>query len=198
MDSSRDRNTRRAPTFFRDARKQVAGVAVGILVMGSTVSSALACAAGDLNAEVVAKAVRTLQSDLMVAALSCGSKDPYNRFIQTYNPHLSAQGELLKTYFRNRHKSGHRKALNSYVTTLANQGAIRMAVTGQRFCERADVMHSHLGKGTTDERLKVAALAYAASVVPDLADEIDRLTTIENCTVRKVAFGDRGMKPRLN
>lgn len=171
-----------------DKARRIAMSAAVALGISSISGSALACGMSAMDNGLVAKAVRTLQSDLMVAALSCGGRESYNNFMLSYGPHLSDHDQRLKRHFKSRHGGKHKSALNNYITSLANQGALRMAMTGKRFCTRSIVMHDSLSRGPSDDRLRMIAVAYAASAVPDLARELDEGSRQEGCTAYTVAF----------
>lgn len=71
--------------------------------------------------------VRALQSRLLVAALSCGARADYNSFVTRYRPQLAAHSSELRKHFRKQHGAAHNKALNAYVTKLAN-GASQVSI----------------------------------------------------------------------
>ena len=78
--------------------------------------------------------VRALQSQLMVAALACGEQDKYNAFVTRYQGELGGAYRAMATSYR---RAGGQKALDSYITTLANaqsQDGIRQ---GSHFCRNA-------------------------------------------------------------
>lgn len=89
--------------------------------------------------EKEAVAFRHLQTELMVAALSCGRKEfhsKYNTFVIRYRPALRANGRILHAMFtRNYGRSGKRR-LNAYITRLANEASIR-SMQRIDFCEVA-------------------------------------------------------------
>jgi len=89
--------------------------------------------------EKVALDVRVLQSELMVAALSCGQQEAYNRFVQRHRTELSSSGRALKSYFHRRYGSSGKYKLNRFVTQLANQASERSMQQGRgRYCSFAD------------------------------------------------------------
>ena len=172
----------------RTAVTYLKGAAVALGLTCAASGTALACGVSAMDDGIVAKAVRTLQSDLMVASLQCGGRDAYNAFMQTYDPHLVGNNRRLKQHFVDRHGGGHKMALNTYLTSIANQGALRMALTGNRFCTRSEVLHERLAETPSDGRLRMVAIAYAASAVPYLAEELDEGASQQGCTAYKVAF----------
>jgi hypothetical protein len=89
--------------------------------------------------EKEAMAFRHLQTELMVAALSCGRQEyrnKYNTFVIRYRPALKRNGRILKTIFKRNYGHKSKRRLDRYVTQLANDVSVRsMERTG--FCEVA-------------------------------------------------------------
>ena len=84
--------------------------------------------------EKTALDVRSLQSQLMVIALTCGEQDKYNAFVNRYQAELGSTWRAMTASYR---RAGGQKALDSYITTLANaqsQDGIRQ---GTNFCRNA-------------------------------------------------------------
>lgn len=86
--------------------------------------------------------VRALQSQMMVVALTCKHEDVYNEFVKRYNTQLHGAYKTIDASYR---RAGGQKALDSYITSLANvqsQEGIRM---GSRFCQNsADLIKTAL------------------------------------------------------
>jgi hypothetical protein len=91
--------------------------------------------------ELQAMTMRALQSELMVAALSCGMKDNYNHFIDTNKLQLRNHGTMLRGYFQRHHGGKAEPELNAFVTQLANQ-ASRMSLnqSDRLYCRQASLM----------------------------------------------------------
>ena len=65
--------------------------------------------------------MRVLQSELMVAALTCNQRPSYNAFVTAFKPYLKDQGRTLRAYFTKTYGTGAGpQRLNSLVTRLAN------------------------------------------------------------------------------
>lgn len=99
---------------------------------------------GALSAqEKEAMAFRYLQTELMVAALSCGRQEyrnKYNAFVVRYRPALRRNGRILKTIFKRNYGNKGKRRLDRYVTELANDVSVRSmeraefcVVAGQKF-----------------------------------------------------------------
>lgn len=111
---------------------------LGIAAVIATVMSGSVYAADCVTPrERDSQTVRALQSRLMIAALSCDARSDYNQFVNQYRPHLSFHGNELRQYFRKKHGRSHKRALNSFVTLLAN-GASQESIRDRgRFCARS-------------------------------------------------------------
>lgn len=143
----------------------LAAAAVAVGALGAAGGAQAACTAG-LDSGVLAKSARTLQSDMMVAALSCNERPLYNAFATDYRGDLQRHGKALKAHF------DHNKTLNAYVTELANDAAIRYARTGGAFCTAArETMYELLADGAEVD-FDLYVLRYAIAVRPALAVEV--------------------------
>lgn len=115
-------------------------ILIGSWILALAVSGA-ADAACLTKAERDARIARHLQTQLMVGALQCrGGKDQgqrahYNRFIQDHQAELAAHGEALITSFRKSDGAAHQKALDSYVTRLANEISLQSQLN-PRYCDQ--------------------------------------------------------------
>ena len=99
--------------------------------------SVLVAAIGYLTAkEKEAIAFRYLQTELMVAALSCGRKEyraKYNTFVIRYRPALRRNGRALRAIFKRSYGSAGKRQLDDYITRLANEASVRSMQRGE-FC----------------------------------------------------------------
>ncbi|HSR54999.1 MAG TPA: hypothetical protein VLN73_02075 [Alphaproteobacteria bacterium] len=79
---------------------------------------------------------RQLQTELMVAALSCGRpeyRNKYNTFVVRYRPALKRNARILKTIFNRNYGSSGKRRLNSYVTQIANDVSV-VSMERPEFC----------------------------------------------------------------
>ena len=77
--------------------------------------------------------MRVLQSQLMVAALSCGRDNDYNAFVRKYQRDLSGSYSTLQSHYRRSGANGQRD-MDQFITQVANahsQDGIRQ---GSLFC----------------------------------------------------------------
>ena len=150
--------------FSRRARSL--GFAVGLLAATAPVTSVAAVICSDhvLPADQ-AKAVRVLQSELMVAALACDARHHYGSFVNRYKTDLVHNGKTLKSHFHSAHgaKKGFAE-LNRFVTRMANKASGRMASLGSEFCTVALQTYDQLLTGDGVE-LASYSVSYANRIV---------------------------------
>ncbi len=111
--------------------KRFLATAATVAVMSSTAYAAEIC---QREGNLTAYFVRQLQTDLMVASLSCDAKDQYNAFVTRFNEVLIANGQTLKATFNKRFGSEATDELNDYVTMLANLSSIDSLSAGAKYC----------------------------------------------------------------
>jgi hypothetical protein len=81
--------------------------------------------------EVRASQVRQLQTELMVAALSCsgypdlGLRARYNAFVTKFGGNLNDTAKVLRGHFQRNHGRDHVRRFDAYITALANQASLR-------------------------------------------------------------------------
>lgn len=90
----------------------------------------------------VALQVRVIQTDLMVAALSCGASARYNEFVKANQPVLMAAHTQLTKFFSA--KRGGQRALNSFITKLANDSSRRSIANIALFCQETGWLYDAL------------------------------------------------------
>lgn len=122
----------------RFGRGAIVAALIGTLVTPGTAALAAPCAGvGQPSQADISIEVRRLQTNLMVAALSCGARDDYNEFVLSHRPSLQKYGKAIRTEFRRRYgKSGDSK-LNQFVTRLANEASARSNADRENFCAEA-------------------------------------------------------------
>lgn len=152
-------------------------------VMALSVSGlAQACLSTSVPTHTMALSVRTLQSDLMVSALSCNAREDYNTFALKFRPMLKTHGGDLTNYFGQIYGAGAKRELNSYVTDLANYAAIRHATNAGEFCSgTANAVEALL---IEEKNIRSVALAYALQVSPTLRQEIAKAAISNGCDVQ--------------
>ena len=116
-------------------RKGLVQITAGIALAGMISSSAYAAGCDDSRDK--AAHVRSLQTELMVAALTCGAKAHYNTFVTKFQNVLIVNGQALKKQFRVMHGAKADRELNAYVTALANRASQRSINKRDNYCSRA-------------------------------------------------------------
>lgn len=102
--------------------------------------------------------LRVLQSELMVAALTCGQRPSYNAFVTTFKPYLKLQGGQLKSFFVKAFgsKTG-AEMLNKTVTRLANAASQNsLSASTQSYCDSAAARFAVALKGTPKDLVLLA------------------------------------------
>lgn len=123
----------------RSIRRGVAAVAV--LALTATSAFAQTCAQPQ---DLQALRTRMLQTDLMVAALSCQKQDFYNAFVTRFKPELATEGKTLKAFFKREYGSGSTKQLDDFVTRLANESSLDAMRKLRAFCSESDALFKSL------------------------------------------------------
>ena len=120
----------------------VLGGAFCLGVAGFTATANAMCAAPQEQAALEA---RVLQSELMVAALTCGERNRYNAFVRKFEEPLVVHGRSLKAFYARSYGQQGEAELGRLVTRLANDASQRsLTVSNTQFCAdavmRFDVM----------------------------------------------------------
>jgi hypothetical protein len=78
--------------------------------------------------------VRALQSQLMVAALTCNRDADYNAFVRKFQRDLAGSYNTIQGHFRRTAGGGHQRALDGFITQLANEQSQDGIRQGSQFC----------------------------------------------------------------
>ena len=106
---------------------------------------AAACNPKKLSQAEVSKVVQQVQTTLMVAALSCGKRDNYNKFVTKFKGTLKRYGRVMKRDFIKRYGGTvGKKKLNKYVTSLANEASSKSNLDYDSFCSNAGYLYDSL------------------------------------------------------
>lgn len=85
-------------------------------------------------AERTAFEVRAFQSQLMVAALACGRDADYNAFVRRFNGELASSYRTVQGHFRRTAGGQHQRALDNFITQLANEQSQDGIRAGSHYC----------------------------------------------------------------
>lgn len=157
-------------------RSLIAAAGLAAVMATTTPASAAQVTA----AERLALSARVLQTELMVAALTCDDHASYNAFVHKFQAQLVAHGRTLRALFHHHFGAAGTNRLTTFVTALANQAALRSAQAGAGYCVRAE---------------KLFASTLAVPTGKDFSQFIKRqpfadshnIDTVLNAAVRRVA-----------
>jgi len=122
-------------TFARGA-----GLAGAIIALQMVSTAPAAAQEAATPAEAAAMRVRVVQTEMMVAALTCDLHAQYNTVIEVHGSELKSHAAVLKSMFRRLHGGAAQPRLDSYVTELANDASMRSIRARRSFCEAAGEM----------------------------------------------------------
>ena len=141
---------------------KVCAAALMLTCMGGNVWAAAATASGCARpADMNALRTAAMQQRLMVAALSCGESQSYNRFVRSYQVELQASDKNLQTYFRRVNGKTGTADYHAYKTRLANASSMAVINDSVNYCASA--------KASFEEALnnKVQLAAFTSQAVLD-------------------------------
>src|SRR3546814_1871604 len=121
----------------------VRAAALALLVGGAGAAPALAAKCASV-ADRSALETRMLQTELVVAALSCNERTRYNAFVNKFKGELGDRGKALKAFFNRAHGKDATRRLNAFVTELANEASQRTIAYQGDFCGRSEEHTSEL------------------------------------------------------
>lgn len=98
----------------------VVSMTAGTSLAASSTGKAAYCAS---DSDLAALNTRVLQTELMVAALSCGERQKYNDFVNTYQRVLTDRGVALQGLFKRVHGAQGATRMNAFITKLANDAS---------------------------------------------------------------------------
>jgi hypothetical protein len=113
--------------------------------------------------EQTALNTRALQTELMVAALSCGNRIHYNAFVRKYQGDLVKHGRSLQSFFQRKHGAAGQKNLNTFITRLANEASQRSSITHAAFCANSSSPFDRLLSATPVKLEKLLERSTATS-----------------------------------
>lgn len=132
---SRDRSPL---AVLRPAVQSLRYALLGAVALGTLCAVTQPASAQPRNArEQAALDVRYLQTELMVAALSCGRPDfhtRYNTFVAKFGDSLKRHSNVMKAYFTREYGAKGSQQMDTYVTRLANEASLR-SMQQAAFCQ---------------------------------------------------------------
>lgn len=128
------------------SKSLLSAAVIGVGLVTAAVSVQASCLS---NAERAAAQTRRLQTELMVAALTCRTvpgrdfTGHYNKFVQKHSDRLVGNSKVLQAYFRQNFGSQHSKQMDIFITALANDVSQR-SMTQPSYCEDAATLFSEV------------------------------------------------------
>ncbi len=113
---------------------------VSLLALSSTASLADGCSDRSRQAFMV----RSLQTELMVAALTCQIRPEYNAFVKRFKKHLALNGKALRKHYVKHYGDESEKRLNRYVTKLANKSSQQTINARGDYCDQARQLYEEV------------------------------------------------------
>lgn len=109
---------------------RLAGPLLVAALMSAAPMDAARAAMCALPHEHAALSTRVVQTDLMVAALTCNERSRYNSFVKKFEAELVANGRAMREYFRRAYGARAKSEVNRFVTRLANEASARAIARG--------------------------------------------------------------------
>ena len=125
--------TKLGPQFGRFVGRHVVRLGAAAMVLGALAGSAGAVICAD-RVEREALNVRQLQTQLMVAALTCNQRADYNAFVNRFRPALADHSDVMTGYFRRIFGKRSPREINAYVTRVANEASALSIADRQAYC----------------------------------------------------------------
>ena len=136
-------------------RPMVRGFAAILAAM--TVISSVQASECALSSEAMALRTRVIQSQALVAALSCGEQARYNSFVVKYQRELVASGGALRQFFQRAYGQSGMVKLNHFVTDMANRESSRSMVDREAYCSDAAALFDELAAAKPGNLIEVVA-----------------------------------------
>ena len=109
-----------------------------VFVFFATSALAYPCAKPE---EMEAIRIRALQTELMMAGLSCNGKKHYNRFVKNNRTELKHYAKSMRGYFERNFSGNAETEMDQFITKLANDSSKRSLKNGAKsFCSDANTL----------------------------------------------------------
>jgi hypothetical protein len=158
--------------------KWLAAVAVCAISVtaGISASAATKCVRSE---EKTALEVRALQTDMMVAALSCNATREYNEFVTRFKSALNNHSTTLNAMFSRFYGRAADREFLRYTTSLANQASLASATDSGTFCtSTTTTLRQAVNVALKDfESIVVGRKAYASDLGPTGKIEVCKTAT---------------------
>jgi len=150
--------------------RNLAGLAALLSMLSAQAQALNTCALPD---EQAALDTRVLQTELIVAALSCGASSQYNGFVQKFESELVTLGAAFRNYFSRIYGPNGEDRMDQTVTRLANIAEVRGMGLGPQYCDYEAQVFATL------QEVEPAQLAAFAAENPYVGDHDIRPCSVE-------------------
>ena len=113
---------------------------LSLLTLSSTATFADGCTEASKNAFMI----RALQTELMVAALTCQIRPEYNAFVTQFKKTIVRNGAALRSYYSRNFGEESERRLNAYVTQLANKASQQTIDARGDYCDQTKDLYSEV------------------------------------------------------
>lgn len=164
---------RKSTSFGFSFSKVLAAVSLLFLLLPSVVE------AYEVKSDPMMSAmqVRMLQTEMMVAALSCGAAGQYNAFVRKFAGQLVENGRMLRSHFARTHGKRGSARLDAFVTGLANTASVISIRNSRTFCPNLKAIFQ---KALSDPNQQLSVLAAERAQMPAWQLEHKLTAAIEN------------------
>lgn len=147
------------------------GASAIAIVVGITAADASSCIRND---ERTAFQVRALQTELMVAALSCNAHQEYNAFVTRFKSALNKHGHTMNGYFSRAFGQAGEREATRYTTGVANRSALASTTDMNMFCDTSiTTLHDVLQVAAKDfEGFMLGRKAFASDFGPAASAQV--------------------------
>ncbi|MDP3418233.1 hypothetical protein [Falsiroseomonas sp.] len=135
--------------------------------------------------------LRALQSQLMVAAITCQRDSDYNAFVRKFQGDLGGAYNTIRTHFRRTGGAQGQRALDGYITTLANEQSQDGVRQGSRFCQNVAPLFQAALAQTSASSLAELSMERNVLNPHDAASCSDRATPAASTPARRPAASTR-------
>lgn len=108
---------------------------------------------------------RVVQSELMVAALSCKKEKSYKSFLNKFKSEIKQDKKSIRGYFSRVYNDKSEQQLNGFITKIANKSSERsLSSSSQDFCMFADHLFEMVLDDRTNSIVRVSSDRYFSGV----------------------------------
>jgi hypothetical protein len=114
------------------------------------------------DTDLAALNARVLQTELMVAALSCDERQRYNNFVNSYQSVLTDRGQALQSLFKRAHGAQGMTRMNAFITKIANDSSQQVREKGDEYCVYAGELFDEVLASSPTELNRVTSKPWIA------------------------------------